>query len=147
MAGSTLDMTVAVAPGGYNFNPSGGLYTFPEGGFTHGALGYRRVTAESPYVSGRTLVAAVPEISIGQIAIRVFGTVPEQKTRMATLITAFSQTGYTVTTTIDTATYVWDDCEPAEYIIGSSEGGLSGPHMMAGQQTIIFQVPHSPGYT
>lgn len=152
MAGTTLTMTVVVGNGsgttdGMTIDPAGGLYTFPEGGISHGAQGWRRIMAESPWTEGRTLVHAVRDTAVGSISIRVFGTLAEQKTRMGLLIAAFSQVDYTTTINIDGTSHAWSNCEPAEYIITSSDGSLSGPHLMAGQQTVVFQVPHSPGFT
>ena len=147
MAGTTLTMTVGVSPGGLNLDPSGGLYTFPEGGFSHGAQTWRRTTAESIYVEGRTAVATVRDTAIGLITVRVFGTLAQQKTNMAAIITAFSQVDYTTTITIDGTPHIWSNCEPADYSIASGDGTLSGPHLMAGQQNIVLQVPHSPGFT
>ena len=152
MAGTTLTMTVVVGNGtgttdGMTIDPAGDLYTFPEGGIDHGAQGWRRTTAESPWAEGRTVVAAVRDVAVGNIVIRVFGTLAEQKTRTASLIAAFSQIDHTVTINIDGTAHIWSNCEPAEYQISSTGTGLSGPHMMAGQQSVTFQVPHSPGFT
>lgn len=147
MAGNSLTFQIAIS-GGPTINETSTEYGFPEGGISHGALGYRRFFAQSPWVQGRTLIAAVPETQIGVITFRVLGTLAQQKTRMNTLIAAFTQDTYTVTITIDGQSHVWSDCEPADYVVGSSgQGFLSGPHMMAGQQNITFQVPHTPGWS
>ena len=147
MAGTTLTLVVTVSPGGYSFDPAGGIYTDPERGISHGAQSWRRTQAASPWVEGRTLVNAVQDVAVGILTFRVFGTLAEQKTRTVSLITAFSQVDYTTTITIDGTAHVWSNCEPADYTIGSSSGALSGPHMMAGQQNIVFQIPHAPGVT
>lgn len=147
MAGTTLTWSVQIT-GGPTIDQTSTQYGFPEGGFSHGATSWRRTHAEVPWVEGRTLVSAVRDIQVGLIAFRVFGTSAEIKVRMQTLIDAFSQIDYDVTVTIDGQSFTWSNCEPAEFAIGSSgEGAISGPHMMAGQQNIVFQVPHSPGYT
>lgn len=148
MAGSSLTWRCQITgAAGMTINV-GTDYNFPEGSFGHGAAGWRRLHAEAPWIKGRTLVHAVQDLQVGVVGFRVFGTVGEIKTKMLALKAAFSQIDYSVVTTIDGIGHTWSNCEPAEWVEGSSgEGVISGRHLMGGQQNIIFQVPHAPGVT
>lgn len=147
MAGTTLTMGVTVSgASGITIDPTAGSYTLVEAGMSQGAKAYRRVYAESQWVPGRALVSAVADIQVGRIVFRVFGTLTEQKTRIDALEAAFSQFSYDTTITVDGQALVWSNCEPADMKAGTLDGNWSGPHWMAGQQNVEFQVPHDPGW-
>ena len=72
---TTLAITATVTPNGgspFSFQQDG-VYHLVEGGTSQGAASWRRITGESNYVPGRSLVHAVPDLEIGLITVRVFG--------------------------------------------------------------------------
>lgn len=149
MAQTTLAVTATVTPAG------GGAFPFQvqdtyhliEGGTSQGSASWRRILGESNYVPGRSVVHAVPDVEIGQVAVRVFGTTQANlQANMDALIVPFTGFDYTVNISFEGFTLNWTGCEPADYQIGSSGESFSGPHLMSYQQSITFSVPHYPGW-
>ena len=149
MAASTLTVTATVTPdggGAFSFQQEG-VYHLIEGGTSQGATSWRRISVTSNYVPGRSLVHAVPDVELGQIAVRVFGTNPaDVQDNVDALIAPFMGFNYAVAISFEGFAINWTGCEPADYAVGSSAGQFSGPHMMANQQSVILTVPHYPGW-
>jgi hypothetical protein len=149
MAQTTLNITATVTPdGGSPLSiQDQDVYHLVEGGVGTGALGWRRITAESNYVPGRSLVHAVKDVQIGTVAVRVLATgLAELKTRMEAVIAPFEGFNYEVYFDFDGYDFTWPGCEPADISIGSSGENYSGPHLMAYQQSVTFSVPHYPDW-
>jgi hypothetical protein len=106
-----------------------------------GGISMRRQTAESPYVDGRTLTAAVKDTGQAMLAVRVSGTsAATVRSNIQALVAAFQQFEYTLTVVMDSTTiYTWT-CEPADYEIGSG-GEFSKFHWLANQQEVFLTIP------
>ena len=146
---TTLAVTATVTPnGGSAFSlQQDGVYHLVEGGTSQGASSWRRIFGQSNYVPGRSLVHAVPDVEIGLLTVRVFGDpLSALETNMNNLIANFTGFDYAVRVDFDGFQINWTGCEPADYSIGTSGVAFSGPHFQANQQTVVFQVPHYPGF-
>lgn len=145
----TLAITATVTPDGGGAFPlqQNGLYHLVEGGTSQGASSWRRIIGQSNYVPGRSIVHAVPDVEIGQITVRVFGDpLSTLLTNINNLIDNFRGFNYAVSISFEGFQINWVECEPADVTLGSTGDAFSGPHFMAGQQTVNFQVPHLPGW-
>lgn len=91
-----------------------------------GSVTWRRLTADSPYVNGRVLMAAVKDTPTMAVRIDVIGTdLADVQTKVGTLLTAVWQPSYQLSLTFDSATYTWD-CEPADASVGVNYAHLFG---------------------
>lgn len=112
-------------------------------GWNLGEKTYRRITAESPYVGGRVLVHAVPDVQTATLRLRVKGSDQQDLyNRINELSAAFSQFSYTLTINVNHKTWIYL-CEAADMTLG--EGG-SVDDLMARSNTqyMNFTIPHSP---
>jgi hypothetical protein len=149
MAQTALAVTATVTPDGggpFSFQVQD-TYHLVEGGTSQGGSSWRRILGTSNYVPGRSIVHAVPDVEIGQVAVRVFGSSPaDLQTNMDALIVPFTGFNYAVAISFEGFAINWTKCEPADYVVGAAGGSFSGPHLMSYQEIVTFQVPHYPGW-
>lgn len=147
MGQTTLDVTATVTPdGGSPFDiQDQGVYHLVMDSVAVGAQSWRRITVDSNYVPGRSLVHAVMDVQIGAMSVRVFGTdLDDLETNIDALIAQFTGWNYEVSIDFDGFLTVWTQCEPADISVGSAGDNLSGPHLMSYQQSVSLQIPHYP---
>lgn len=108
-----------------------------------GGVTWRRQTATSPYVHGRTLVNAVMDVGEASLGIRVIGSnMAVLHSRLMTLLAAFEQYSYDLTVVISGETWRWR-CECADYVVGDS-GLFQDFHFRSLQQEVRFTIPREP---
>jgi len=109
-----------------------------------GDISHRRLTADSPWVPGETLVASVKEQVSMPLGIRVTAASNAAlKADMTTVVNAFSQFSYTITVTLDSQTWGVYSCQPADFSIGDS-GNYQNLQMITYRQEIYLQIPRNP---
>lgn len=109
-------------------------------GFDPGQTQYSRIWATSPYVAGAVPVLVVPGIVPATLKMYVYdATQADIQADLDALISAFTASTYTLTFTVDTATYEWTcycaDYQPAPFPMEAIIG-LMWP--------ITFDIPRSP---
>jgi hypothetical protein len=110
-------------------------------GIGEGAIQYRRVTAQSPFVAGRVPVHIVPDIIILNPIIRVRGTsYADLDTKIDTLTVAFTQFIYTLTFEIGGEFDREYQCEAADYATGNA-GQYEDLKLRSFVQDVAFEVP------
>lgn len=117
--------------------------------FGLGGREWEYFAVKSRWVPGEVRVDAHLEEASRILGVRVKGaSVGAMNTAIDTLIDALSQSTYTVTSTIDSASYVWNDCGQASMVNvprGSTEqGSLDRFGLMARQQDLLFTIPCDP---
>lgn len=106
--------TVAASVGGLNIN-DGASYLLTPQDLNPATVLYRRTQVTSPFVEGRFTVNRVLDAVEGTIVIDVMGSSQSNlQSNIAALVAAFTADEYTLTITIDGATYSWT-CEAADY--------------------------------
>lgn len=104
----------------------------------------RRMTAQSPWVRGRTLIAAVEDTVTDTLEVRVQGSSQaDYESKKAALVNAFRQDNYTLTVTVEGVSEVWANCEPADISVGVN-GALDPFELRHFQQVVTLQIPHDP---
>jgi len=120
----------------------GGDGTGPSG-WDAGQVINSRIWATSGYVNGAVQVWSVEGEVAATLKVFVFETVEagwgQLQTDLATLITAFKQPSYTVTLTIDAATFAWS-CTNADYAIDA----FPKVAVLGLQLGVTFDIPRSP---
>ena len=120
-------------------------YRITRTGLGTGLGAMRRITAQSPWVRGRTLVAAVEDVVTDTLEVRVQGASQvDYEAKKAALVNAFRQDSYTVTVTVEGVSEVWANCEPADVSVGGQGGALDPFELRHFQQVVTMQVPHDP---
>lgn len=106
-----------------------------------GKVTQRRITAESPFVDGEFLTQVTKGQSQGTLQVWVSGsTILQVRANIESLVTAFSQFEYTITTTTDNA--VWSyRCEPADYAVGFENVYLSAKYVPVALSFYRYPVP------
>lgn len=101
---------------------------------------WNRQTAKSPYVDGEFLINANRALVQDRFAVQVLGASQSQvQQRMTALIAAFSQPSYTLTLTMEDASYPYY-CQPADFTVDWSR-----ERWMARQALVTLTVPRQPG--
>lgn len=111
-----------------------------------GLIAWRRQTAESKWVHGRYLTAAVMDVEMAPLKIRVYGSsAAALDANTAALLAALHQFAYQLTLTIDGITTTWS-CEPADGGPAGAEeaGSWDKFSLMERQQVYAFQIPRNP---
>jgi hypothetical protein len=144
---SDLDVSVVISRGSLGplqVNSAANGYKVIRDGFGPGDVQWKRKTAESIFIHGRTLVNAVMEQSNAVLEVRVTGNSRQNlMDRIKTLIYALSQETYTITTYIDGAqTGAWT-CEPADISVGNS-GAWEDLHIRSNTQVVRADIPRLP---
>lgn len=128
---TSLDLTAA---NGYEINADG---------FGPGSKTFRRETATSPYVRGRFLIGAVPDVQTAVLNVWVGGSsATDLASKVSTLLAAFEQRSYTLQAVIDGVTYQWA-CETADSVIGTG-GTFDAFDLGAFQQVVHLSIPRDP---
>ena len=127
-------------------NTSGGTtYRVITDSMGPGSASWRRTTADSPWVPGEALIAAVRETTTMPLGVRVTQSSPSAlRSSMVTLVNAFSQFEYEITIDLDGET--WGDyeyCQPADFTIGDG-GVIQNYQMISYRQEIYFEIPRNP---
>lgn len=142
-----LSLTLEISRSELNLGPleistSNGYYVARDG-FGPGEQVLRRITAESPYVSGRILTHAVKAQETTVINLRVKGnTSNEMWSKIEILQAAVAQFSYTITFNLDGYEKTWR-CEPADVTIG--EGGqFNDLWIRSNTQKMSLSIPHLP---
>jgi hypothetical protein len=141
MADLTITATVSRTSGGPLSLEDPGVYEIIA--FGPGGRSWRRTTVESRFQHGRALLGAVLDTSTAILQVRVKGTSFTQvANRAQTLVDAFSQLTYTLTVTVDGASFSFA-CEAAEI---APLGGdlLQKYHAMARMQEYQLVIPRHP---
>jgi hypothetical protein len=109
-------------------------------GLSAGTVAWRRMTAESPWVSGRTLVQAVKDTTSLAMQVTVTGAdLATVQSNVSTLLTAVWQTTYQLSLTLDTgAVYTWA-CEPADATVG-----FNYSHVLGKACPVVLSIPRDP---
>lgn len=112
-------------------------------GIGPGDVSQRRITVDTPFTSGRTLVHAVKDVVTSPVDVRVVGTSVDQLfSKIDQLTAAFSQFRYSVQIDIEGHVETWV-CEPADYAVGSS-GAYDDLMIRSNMQMVKLSVPHKP---
>lgn len=110
-----------------------------EPGFDAGRQTWRRELATSPFVAGALEVGAVRDQALGALVMRVKGaTHAALQSSISTLVSAFTQSEYTLTVTYDSTSYAWT-CQRADYQLGFDQAMRIG--FVA---RVAFTYPRSP---
>lgn len=113
-------------------------------GFGPGSVSKRRITAESIFYPGRTLVHATPDVQTSILKIRVKGeTQQDLYNRVAEVTAAFDQFSYSLTVNIN-GTYWEYECETADWTLGQ-DGAVDDIMLRSNTQFVTFTIPHAPG--
>lgn len=110
-----------------------------------GGIVWRRHTAESKWVHGRTLISAIKDAAQLGLVLRVYGsTQAALEVNTATLLAAFEQWSYDLAVSVDGVAHSWR-CEPADYgPAGGEDDGWDRFSLMAFQQAYRFTIPRAP---
>lgn len=142
-----LDVTISIIDGSdalsdLDLTPANG-YIVRAGGFAEGGKLFRRQTAESPFVAGRILLGAVPDVMVGTLALIVEGADHDElRTRLAAVRERFEQLAYTLRVSIEGNVDDWP-CECADSAIGDG-GTYDEVRAVLLSQPITFTFPHAP---
>lgn len=118
-------------------------FLLPEGGFAIGAQTHRRETITSPFTPGRFLIGLVPDVQVNRLVVQVRGSSgSDLRSLVGTVLAAFTQTSYTVTSNYDGLIGSWD-CEPADYSVGA-EGVVDEFDLSFYEQAVTLLFPRSP---
>lgn len=109
-------------------------------GLDLGTVQWNRITADSPFSSGRVLVQAVKGTPTLNMRVDVTGAdLATVQADVSTLLAAVWQTAYQVSLTLDTgATYTWN-CEPADATVG-----VTYSHVLGRMCPVVLSIPRSP---
>lgn len=108
-----------------------------------GAMSWRTVYVEAPYVDGSFLVAAAKGLVRAPLTIRVYGSShTDLRNKIDALLRAFEQFSYQLTITIDGQSSTWD-CMPADYA-AQGTGEWDGDRLRQLHQDYTFQIPRQP---
>lgn len=113
-------------------------------GWGPGEASMRRITAQSPYYKGRYLVRAVEDHQTSILNLRVKG--EDQENLYAAineLVAAFTQQSYDLTLNINGNIWVYENCEPADYVLGDG-GQIDDLMARSNTQNLSFSIPHFP---
>lgn len=118
-------------------------YNIARNGIGPGAVSWRRITVQSPFVSGRTLVHAIRDVGEVPIKLRVVGDDAEDvHEKINALLQAVSQFSYTITVDIDGVVYSWE-AEPADWSVGEG-GSWQDLHLRSNTQDVSLSIPVNP---
>lgn len=117
-------------------------YKIARSGLDQGEASMRRITTDSPFVDGRTLISAVVDSRTAQLNIRVRrANNADVKTSLKELKAAFGQFTYTIAIAIDSNVITTMQCEVADYSIGES-GKYDDHGFRAYQQMFTATIPY-----
>lgn len=110
------------------------------GSLSAGTIAWRRLTAESAFTSGRTLIQAVKDTTSLALLITVTGAdLATVQANVSTLLSAVWQTSYQLSLTLDSgATYTWN-CEPADATVGFNHS-----HVLGRACPVVLSIPRDP---
>ena len=112
-------------------------------GWNIGENSYRRITAESPYINGRTLVHRVADTQTSTLKLRIKGSSQaDLYDRMNELAIAFSQFSYTLTINVNGRKWSFL-CETADMSAGDG-GSVNDLMLRSNIQYLNFTIPHTP---
>lgn len=118
-------------------------YNIARNGVGPGPASWRRITVQSPFVSGRTLVHAVRDVGNIDLRLRAVATsAVELHQKINDLLQAVSQFSYTITVEIDGVVYSWE-AEPADWSVGEG-GSWQDLHLRSNTQDISLSIPVNP---
>jgi hypothetical protein len=118
-------------------------WNFDRNGINPGPRSLRRTTVETPYIKGRTLVHAVPDVQIATLKLYVTGAnTNEIVSKINTLQTAVTQFQYLMAVEIDGFTWIWN-CEPADITVGDG-GAYEDLWLRSGIQRVTLDIPRKP---
>ncbi len=117
-----------------------GYYVIRDG-MGPGAIQYRRITAESPFVAGRVPVHIVPDTITLMPYIRVRGSsLSDLADKVVDLTNAFTQFQYTLSFAIEGEFAAEYRCEAADYTVGNG-GQFEDLKLRSFLQDVQFDVP------
>jgi hypothetical protein len=116
-------------------------YYIPDGTFSAGETGHRRVTSDSPMVKGRYPSSVVESERVANIGVHVISTEANLQADSQVVIDAMSQFRYLLSWQWDGLSGVWQ-CEAADWAVGQA-GVLDQRFLELHTQIIYFTVTHN----
>lgn len=119
-------------------------YTIIRNGIGLGSVVRKRLTSDSPWVEGRTLIHQVKEQVTVPLAVRVHGSSNNDlAVKVSNLLRALDQFSYRITVTIGGVVWGQYDCEAADYSVGDS-GVFQDLHYRSLIQEVSAEIPRMP---
>lgn len=135
----TLSVTISrtlLSLGALELNDHSAYYIAPG---SPGEVTWQRVQVSSPFVDDDITVHRRRGKVTESFTVEVLGsTAATMATNLSTLLNAFRQDTFTLTSTISSQTYAWA-CEAADYRVI-----WDGPRWVSKQCQVVFMVPRSP---
>jgi hypothetical protein len=116
-------------------------YYIPDGTFGTGETGHRRVTSESPMVTGRYPSSIVEADRVANVGVHILSTQEDLQAECQIVIDAMTQFRFVLAWQWNGLSGIWQ-CETADWALGQA-GVINQDFLSLHTQIIHFTVPHN----